>query len=128
MSIVSRPDRKEMVKREVAKGRPLQEIAEISGWSLVTIKRDSAALSKVSNDTKRVSNDTDEESSEDESLPSATGSAETLQHRAQVAEIAAAQGETEEPTERYRIIYADPPWSYGTLSLTITLSSAIIIR
>jgi N6-adenosine-specific RNA methylase IME4 len=42
-----------------------------------------------------------------------TGSAETKAHRAAVAEKAAAGGITELPSEKYRIIIADPPWSYG---------------
>jgi N6-adenosine-specific RNA methylase IME4 len=42
-----------------------------------------------------------------------TGSAATKRHRARVARIAAAKGVTDAPTNKYRIIYADPPWDYG---------------
>lgn len=101
LALTTRPDRKETVKRLVAKGVPLQEISEVTGWSLGTIKRDSAAL-KVSNETEKVSNET------------ATGSVATRRRRARIAEEAAAEGVTEEPAaKKYRIIYSDPPWSYG---------------
>jgi N6-adenosine-specific RNA methylase IME4 len=42
-----------------------------------------------------------------------TGSAETRERRAAVAARAASGGVTAAPTEKYRIIYADPPWDYG---------------
>jgi N6-adenosine-specific RNA methylase IME4/transposase-like protein len=42
-----------------------------------------------------------------------TGSPETLARREAIAEAASAEGITSAPTEKYRIIYADPPWHYG---------------
>ncbi len=44
---------------------------------------------------------------------SRTGSAKTKAHRAQVAATVAAGGVTPAPSDKYRIIYADPPWDYG---------------
>jgi predicted XRE-type DNA-binding protein len=44
---------------------------------------------------------------------SATGSAATRARRVMVAARASAKGVTPEPTGKYRIIYADPPWDYG---------------
>jgi len=42
-----------------------------------------------------------------------TGSAATQARRAAIAANAASGGVTAEPSGKYRIIYADPPWSYG---------------
>ena len=42
-----------------------------------------------------------------------TGSAATIEHRAKVAAAAKAAGVTDAPTDKYRILYADPPWDYG---------------
>jgi N6-adenosine-specific RNA methylase IME4 len=109
MSLTSRPDRKATAKLLAAKGLSTREIAEHTGWSFKTIARDLEALRLearlVSPDTKNVSPDT--------TKPSKTGSAKTVQHRADVAASAAAEGVTEAPTKRYRILYADPPWQYG---------------
>jgi predicted transcriptional regulator len=44
---------------------------------------------------------------------SITGSAATKARRAKVAAKAAAKGVTAIPAEKYRIVYADPPWDYG---------------
>jgi N6-adenosine-specific RNA methylase IME4/predicted transcriptional regulator len=54
----------------------------------------------------------------EENLPqsgrkSSTGSAATTERRAEVAADASASGVAPTPTEKYRIVYADPPWSYG---------------
>jgi N6-adenosine-specific RNA methylase IME4 len=43
----------------------------------------------------------------------ATGSAATKAHRAATTARAASGGVTPAPSEKYRIIYADPPWDYG---------------
>ena len=100
MSVMSRPDRKEAARLLSAKGLSTREIAGITGWSQGAIARDL----RESKESKSESND---------SLPPATGSEEIIEHRAQVAEAAAAEGETEAPDKQYRIIYADPPWDYG---------------
>lgn len=42
-----------------------------------------------------------------------TGSAATKAHRAKTAATARAGGVTEAPADKYRIVYADPPWDYG---------------
>jgi hypothetical protein len=45
-----------------------------------------------------------------------TGSAATKAHRAATAKKAAGKGVTPVPTttkDKYRIVYADPPWDYG---------------
>jgi hypothetical protein len=44
---------------------------------------------------------------------SATGKPETKARRAAVATTVSAAGITAGPSEKYRIIYADPPWDYG---------------
>jgi hypothetical protein len=99
-TVMNRPDRDSTIKMLVKKGVPHREIVEVTGWSLVTVKRIASKLApqrprKVSNDTKKVSKDT-----------SVTSSAATRAHRARIAEEAAAEGVTEEPTEKYRIVYA----------------------
>jgi N6-adenosine-specific RNA methylase IME4 len=106
LGLTTRPDRKETVKRFVALGVPLQQIAEATGWSLGTIKRDSAAM-KVSNETRKVSNETRGKAN------STTDRAAKEERAAAVAEAAVAEGATLEPSEKYRIVYADPAWSYG---------------
>jgi transposase len=84
----------------IAKGMSTREIATITGWDHSTIVRD-LQKARGANAPKT-----------DADAP-ATGSDETKKHRAEIAGAAAAQGVTDEPTEKYRIIYADPPWSYG---------------
>ena len=98
LSLVSRSDRKPTVRMLAAKGLSTRQIAEITGWNHNTIARDL----RVSKDTKTVSNDT-----------SKTGSADTIAHREAIAAQASLFGATEAPSDKYRIIYADPPWSYG---------------
>lgn len=99
--LIARAERKPTVKMLANKGLSTRQIAEITGWNFNTVARDL----RVSNDTKTVSNDT--------ATPSATGSAATKQRRAEVAATAAAGGVTDAPTQKYRIVYADPPWDYG---------------
>jgi N6-adenosine-specific RNA methylase IME4 len=104
MSLTSRPDRKQAVKLLASRGLKTSQIAEQTGWSRDTIERDLKAL-YAADAAKSAANAV--------TKPSATGSAETKQHRAEAAEAAAAEGVTDEPVERYRILYADPPWDYG---------------
>jgi N6-adenosine-specific RNA methylase IME4 len=42
-----------------------------------------------------------------------TGGDATMERRTRVAADASASGVAPTPTEKYRIVYADPPWSYG---------------
>jgi N6-adenosine-specific RNA methylase IME4 len=98
-TVMQRDDRKATAKLLYSKGLSTRQIADLTGWSFNTIARDL----RVSDDTKTVSDDT--------TSPSTTGGRKGS--RARVAEAAAAEGVTEEPSEKYRIIYADPPWSYG---------------
>jgi N6-adenosine-specific RNA methylase IME4 len=103
LGLVARPELKDTVRRLVARGHTLHEIAEDTGWSIATIKRISAKLNPpkpVSNDTKPASKET------------TTERAATQERAADVAAAAEAEGTTPEPTEKYRIVYADPPWSY----------------
>ena len=44
---------------------------------------------------------------------SRTGSAKVKAHRTATSAKAASGGVTPEPTDKYRILYADPPWDYG---------------
>jgi N6-adenosine-specific RNA methylase IME4 len=99
-TVMKRDDRKATAKMLSAKGLTTREIAQITGWDYTTISRD---LKRVADATKSVADAT----------PSTTGSESTKQHRAEVAEAAAEHGTTDEPVDKYRIVYADPPWSYG---------------
>jgi hypothetical protein len=104
LTVMSRPERKATAKSLAAKGHSTREIAEITGWGHVTIAND---LRSFKNEQKALKNE------QLAKPPSATGSAETKQRRADVAAAAAASGVTDAPEEKYRIIYADPPWDYG---------------
>jgi N6-adenosine-specific RNA methylase IME4 len=109
-TVISRTDRKPTVKMLAAKGLSTREIAEITGWDHATIARD---LKPVANATKAVANATPK--------PAATSvaadRARNDERAAGVAAAAAAEGVTPEPTEKYRIFYADPPWSYDDTTL-----------
>src|SRR5262245_46058490 len=100
LTVASRPDRKETARLLHAKGFSTRQIAELTGWSFNTIARDL----RVSNDTETVSNAT---------ADSTTSRASKDARAAAVAETAAREGATPAPTDKYRIVYADPPWSYG---------------
>lgn|SRR5262245_35726865 len=103
-TVISRTDRKPTVKMLAAKGLSTRQIADITGWDQSTITRD-LQKARDANASKSDANASPE--------PAATGSAETKAHRAEVAEQAAAGGVTADPVEKYRIVYADPPWDYG---------------
>jgi N6-adenosine-specific RNA methylase IME4 len=107
--ITSRPNRKQAVRLLAAKGFGSQEIAEFTGWDQRTIQRDLQEL-RATNVAKNATNVVGR------NLPpadSTTDRAAKEERAAAVAEAAEAEGVTPEPTEKYRIIYADPPWSYG---------------
>ena len=97
-SVVSRTDRKPTVKMLADKGLSTRQIADITGWSHQTIMRD---LGPSPNGPKGGPNG-----------PATKGGEAKKQHRAEVAAAAAKEGITPAPTEKYRIVYADPPWSY----------------
>ncbi|HEV8466064.1 MAG TPA: MT-A70 family methyltransferase [Pseudolabrys sp.] len=99
-TVVKREDRKATAKMLAAKGLSTRDIAKITGWGHETIARDL----RGSNEPKTVSNET-------ASKPSATGG--RAANRAAVAERASAEGVTAAPSDKYRVIYADPPWDYG---------------
>lgn len=102
-TVVKREDRKATAKMLAAKGLSTRQIAGITGWSHETIASD---LRPVSNLTGSVRN-----------LPSANSStarAGKEERAAAIAAAAKAEGVTPEPIKTYRIIYADPPWSYDT--------------
>lgn len=99
--ILDRERRKPTVKMLAAKGLSTREIAGLTGWSHNTIAKEL----RVTNVTKSVTKET--------AKPAATGSVKTKAHREEVAAVADEGGITDEPVEKYRIIYADPPWSYG---------------
>jgi N6-adenosine-specific RNA methylase IME4 len=102
-TVISRQDRKPTVKMLAAKGLSTRQIAEVTGWEVRTIQRDLEASKAATNVATNVAS----------SRPAATGSAKTKQHRAEVAEAAAAEGVTDAPVDKYRIVYADPAWDYG---------------
>ena len=95
-TVVSRTDRKPTVQMLSGKGLSTRQIAEITGWSHQTIMRD---LGPGPNGPKGGANGPASEAKKE--------------HRAQVAAAAAKEGTTPAPTEKYRIVYADPPWKYG---------------
>ena len=96
-SVVSRTDRKPTVKMLADKGLSTRQIADITGWSHQTIMRDLGP-----NGPKGGPNG-----------PATTGGDAKKQHRAEVAAAAAKEGVTPAPTEKYRIVYGDPPYKYG---------------
>ena len=99
--VMQRDDRKTTAKMLAAKGLSTRQIAELTGWDHVTISRDL----RVSNETKTVSKAT----------PSTTDRDAKDERAAEVAAAAAEEGTTAEPIEKCRIVYADPPWSYGNI-------------
>jgi N6-adenosine-specific RNA methylase IME4 len=96
LGMVERASRKETVRLLHSKGIAGPQIAEISGWSLRTVRRELAEL---------------ECQVAPERVPNGTRGREAA--RAEIAAAAAAEGTTPAPEGKYRIIYADPPWSYG---------------
>src|SRR5262252_2890357 len=100
-TVMQREDRKTVARQLAAKGFSTREIAKITGWSHVTIASD---LKPLKTEQKVLD-------FEQQSHPSTTGGRE--EQREEVAVAAAAEGATAAPTEKYRVIYSDPPWSYG---------------
>ena len=96
-TVMQRDDRKETAKMLAAKGLSTRKIAEITGWSHQTIMRDLGPNGPKIGPKG----------------PSTTDRALKQERAANVAMAAAGEGATPEPTEKYRIVYADPPWSYG---------------
>jgi N6-adenosine-specific RNA methylase IME4 len=104
-TVMKREDRKTTAKMLAAKGLSTREIAQITGWSQSTIVADLGEQKRSKSDQSRSPAD------------SITHRAANEERAAEVAEAAEAQGITPEPTEKYRVIYADPPWSYDDTTL-----------
>ncbi len=85
---VARADLPRVAQAYKALGYTTREIGEKTGWNYTTISK-----VLVEKSTKSVEKST---------RPSKTGGRKAEE-----------EGVTEEPAEKYRIIYADPPWSYG---------------
>jgi N6-adenosine-specific RNA methylase IME4 len=109
---MKRDDRKTTAKMLAAKGLSTREIAALTGWTKSTIDRDLT----VPNGTKTVPNGTP---STTDNEPTKTARAARDERAAEIAAAAAAKGATPEPSfdddseNKYRIVYADPPWSYS---------------
>src|SRR5215831_17419581 len=90
--------RAETAKKLIKSGLSQREAARLLGVGVATINRD------VSHDgTKSVP----------KRNTAATNKPATRARRAAIAENAAAAGVTVLPTDKYRIVYADPAWDYG---------------
>jgi N6-adenosine-specific RNA methylase IME4 len=102
-TVMQREDRKTTAKLLHAKGLSTRQIAEITGWHHSTIAEDLRAVGKPTETVGKPTAD------------STTDRAAKEERAAAVAEAAAVEGATPEPTEKVRIVYADPPWSYGNV-------------
>jgi N6-adenosine-specific RNA methylase IME4 len=102
-TVVQRSERKTTAKMLAAKGLSTREIAQITGWNQSTIVRDLG-------DAKTSQSDAN-------ASPSRTARTAKAERAADAAATAEAEGVTPEPIEKYRIIYADPPWSYDATIL-----------
>jgi N6-adenosine-specific RNA methylase IME4 len=105
---IRRPeDRKALAKMLAAKGLTTRPIAEILGVDQTTIAKDL----REGNPSKSEGNPSPAESPS----PGASSTIDRAAKEERDAAVAAgveAEGATPDPTEKYRIIYADPPWSY----------------
>jgi N6-adenosine-specific RNA methylase IME4 len=106
-AMISRADRKPTVRMLAAKGLSIREIAEITGWSKTTIADDLAVQKRTESVRDRTP----------QPAASRADRARNDERAANVAAAAAAEGVTPEPAEKYRVIYADPPWSYDDTTL-----------
>jgi hypothetical protein len=102
--VMKRDDRKTTAKLLAAKGLSTRQIAQVTGWDHSTIVRDltkerGANAPKIGANAPRNDTTTDRAGKE--------------ARAAAVAAAAAQDGATPEPIKKYRVIYADPPWSYG---------------
>jgi hypothetical protein len=104
-TVVKRDDRKATAKALAAKGLSTREIADITGWGHSVIANDLRSSKSGQESSK---------SGQPPVSPSSTTRAAKEERDAAVAAAAEAEGVTPEPTKKYRIIYADPPWSYNT--------------
>jgi N6-adenosine-specific RNA methylase IME4 len=103
---VVRADLPTVVRHLYNKGLSQREIAVHTGWTHGTIGGIIRKLEKVDNLSKKVDN-----LSKGSSRPSKTGGRK--ESRAAVAAESVAEGVTDEPRTKYRVVYADPPWDYG---------------
>jgi N6-adenosine-specific RNA methylase IME4 len=103
-TVMSRPDRRATAKMLAAKGLSTRQIADVTGWDHSTIANDLRAMKAVEKSTAIVEKST---------RTTTTDHAAKEERAARVSEAAEAEGVTKDPARKYRIIYADPPWSYG---------------
>jgi N6-adenosine-specific RNA methylase IME4 len=106
--IKSADERKALAKMLAAKGLTTRQIADLTGWSHETIAADLRPRQK---------SDENRQKSDSTSAGSPTARARNDERAAEVAAEVEGEGVTPEPQEKYRIIYADPPWSYGDTTL-----------
>jgi N6-adenosine-specific RNA methylase IME4 len=104
--IRSPADRKALAKMLATKGLTTRPIAEILGVDHSTIVRD-LEKTRGANAPESGANAPEE----------ATARGAKAKRAAEAAAVAEAQGVTPAPTEKYRIIYADPPWAYDATVL-----------
>lgn len=103
-------DRKAAAIKLVEGGMSQRQAAKLLGVSQMTIMRD-VKQNVSKSETK---SDTDSpDTKAGKTSKSKTGKPETKARREEIAAEAASQGVTPAPIEKYRIIYADPPWDYG---------------
>jgi hypothetical protein len=81
-----------------AKGWSTRQIADRTGWDHSTIVKDFAGEKSPKGGEKSPG-------------PATTGGRE--EERGEIAAAAQQHGTTDPPVGKYRIVYADPPWSYG---------------
>ena len=98
VSRVTREDRLRVFRALKDQGFSHREIADKTGWDHTTVSKELA----VEKSPKGV-----------EKSPRQSGTGGRKKSRAEIAAAAAEEGVTDAPTEKYRIVYADPPWSYG---------------
>jgi N6-adenosine-specific RNA methylase IME4 len=101
--ISSRANRPAIARALSAKGYSTRDIAGITGWDQTTIARD----------LRREANASKSEANASPAAKSKTSRGAKDTRAAAVAAAADAGGVTDTPADKYRILYADPPWSYG---------------
>ena len=102
-----------------AKGMSTRDIADITGWGHSIIAKDL----QVSKNGQEASKNGQTSADPDRAVAPDPDRARNEERTAEVAAAAEAEGVTSEPSfdrgpeEKYRIVYADPPWSYDDTTL-----------
>ena len=97
-----------------AKGMSTRDIADITGWGHSIIAKDL----QVSKNGQEASKNGQTSADPDRAVAPDPDRARNEERTAEVAAAAEAEGVTSEPSfdrgpeEKYRIVYADPPWLY----------------